>query len=306
MNNKKHIINLEYFGEMLHICSRIPNQTFDELSFEEEFFAFLIYLGHSGEIKKITDVNINKLHQPWRSFAAVINKCLSGKSTVEHKDAKKSNEMYYPRFTKVIINFFMTKDPLILRRNKGINCLPKEEIFAELSRMGYEKPSTMLTFYKVFFSPQWKFLFHTILQCMSAKRTSWNEFSSSMAFYRAQVGDLSSHYTKYSSPALTQKVFANIRRVGKGFLGVDTPLFEGMIVAQQVDEVNVDDVPAAGVADEGAANVNVDDVLNAADEPIKSSLTPTTPPPPPLQDVPSTLQVQPTPPPSLIDQPPSP
>nr|GEU67323.1 hypothetical protein [Tanacetum cinerariifolium] len=75
----------------------------------------------TGEIKKITDVNINKLHQPWRSFAVVINKCLSGKSTdhdIEHKDAKKSNEMYYPRFTKVIINFFMTKDPSIPRRNK--------------------------------------------------------------------------------------------------------------------------------------------------------------------------------------------
>nr|GFC28782.1 hypothetical protein [Tanacetum cinerariifolium] len=37
---------------------------------------------------------------------------------VEHKDAKKSNEMYYLRFTKVIIHFFMTKDPSILRRNK--------------------------------------------------------------------------------------------------------------------------------------------------------------------------------------------
>nr|GFB58938.1 hypothetical protein [Tanacetum cinerariifolium] len=37
---------------------------------------------------------------------------------VEHKDAKKSNEMYYPRFTKVIIHFFMTKDPSIPRRNK--------------------------------------------------------------------------------------------------------------------------------------------------------------------------------------------
>nr|GEY29073.1 integrase, catalytic region, zinc finger, CCHC-type, peptidase aspartic, catalytic [Tanacetum cinerariifolium] len=37
------------------------------------------YLRHSREIRKITDVNINKLHQPWRSFAAVINKCLSGK-----------------------------------------------------------------------------------------------------------------------------------------------------------------------------------------------------------------------------------
>nr|GEV80697.1 hypothetical protein [Tanacetum cinerariifolium] len=60
---------------------RIPNQTFDELSFKEEILAFLRYLGHSKEIKKITDVNINKLHQPWRSFAAVINKYLSGKST---------------------------------------------------------------------------------------------------------------------------------------------------------------------------------------------------------------------------------
>nr|GEZ48265.1 hypothetical protein [Tanacetum cinerariifolium] len=37
---------------------------------------------------------------------------------VEHKYAKKSNEMYYSRFTKVIINFFMTKDPSIPRRNK--------------------------------------------------------------------------------------------------------------------------------------------------------------------------------------------
>nr|GEV90324.1 hypothetical protein [Tanacetum cinerariifolium] len=59
----------------------ITQYTFDELSFEEEILAFLRYLGHIGEIRKITDVNINKLHQPWRSFAVVINKCLSGKST---------------------------------------------------------------------------------------------------------------------------------------------------------------------------------------------------------------------------------
>nr|GFB84539.1 hypothetical protein [Tanacetum cinerariifolium] len=66
---------------MLHICLRIPSQTFDELPFKEEILAFLRYLRHSEEIKKITDVNINKLHQPWRSFAAVTNKYLSGKST---------------------------------------------------------------------------------------------------------------------------------------------------------------------------------------------------------------------------------
>nr|GEU50819.1 hypothetical protein [Tanacetum cinerariifolium] len=63
----------------------------------------------------------------------------------------------------------------------GVECLPNEVIFAELARMGYEKPPPKLTFYKAFFSAQWKFLIHMIVQCMSAKRTIWNEFSSFMA-----------------------------------------------------------------------------------------------------------------------------
>nr|GFB94994.1 hypothetical protein [Tanacetum cinerariifolium] len=170
---------------------------------------------------------------------------------------------------KVIITEATIREALRLDDAEGIDCLPNEEIFTELARMGYEKPSTKLTFYKAFFSSQWKFLIHTILQCMSAKRTSWNDFSSSVAsaviclstgrkfyfskyifdslvrnvdsstkFYmylrflllmiKVQVGDLSLHSTKYSSPALTQKVFANMRRVRKVFSRVDTPLFEGM------------------------------------------------------------------------------
>nr|GEU88856.1 hypothetical protein [Tanacetum cinerariifolium] len=63
----------------------------------------------------------------------------------------------------------------------GTSCLTNAEIFEALARMGYQKPSDKLTFYKAFFSPQWKFLIHTILQCLSAKTTSWNEFSSTMA-----------------------------------------------------------------------------------------------------------------------------
>nr|GEV75106.1 putative ribonuclease H-like domain-containing protein [Tanacetum cinerariifolium]GEV75113.1 putative ribonuclease H-like domain-containing protein [Tanacetum cinerariifolium] len=159
---------------------------------------------------------------------------------------------------KVVITEATIRDALRLADAEGIDCLPNEEIFAKLSRMGYEKPFTKLTFYKAFFSQQWKFLIHTILQCMSAKWASWNGFSSYMASAiiclstGTQVGDLSSHTTKYSSPALTQKVFANIRRVGKGCSGVETPLLEGMIVASQAGkgaaEGNVNDVPAVGVA----------------------------------------------------------
>nr|GEV27242.1 hypothetical protein [Tanacetum cinerariifolium] len=81
MDNKKHIVNLESFREMLHICPRLPGQSFFKPPFAEEILAFFRFLGHSGAIKEVFDVNINKLHQPWRSFAAIINKCLTGKSS---------------------------------------------------------------------------------------------------------------------------------------------------------------------------------------------------------------------------------
>nr|GEW18143.1 hypothetical protein [Tanacetum cinerariifolium] len=128
MDNKKHIVNLESFREMLHICPRLPHQPFVEPPFEEEILVFLHFLRHSAVIKKLTDVNINKLHQPWRAFASIINKCLTEKSSgydsVEHKDTKKSNEMYYPRFMKVIIHHLMSKNPSIPMRNKFGALLP--------------------------------------------------------------------------------------------------------------------------------------------------------------------------------------
>ncbi|GJS23358.1 hypothetical protein Tco_0451990 [Tanacetum coccineum] len=70
---------------------------------------------------------------------------------------------------------------LQLKDAEGTECLPNATIFEQLTLMGYENLTQKLTFYKAFFSPQWKFLIHTILQCLSAKTTAWNEFSSTMA-----------------------------------------------------------------------------------------------------------------------------
>nr|GEW00177.1 hypothetical protein [Tanacetum cinerariifolium] len=81
MDNKKHIVNLELFRDILHICIRVHGQSFDEPSFEEEILAFIYFLRHSVAIMMLTDVNINKLYHPWRSFVAIINKCLTGKSS---------------------------------------------------------------------------------------------------------------------------------------------------------------------------------------------------------------------------------
>ncbi|GKE94181.1 hypothetical protein Tco_1579036, partial [Tanacetum coccineum] len=82
MNNKKHIVNLED-------------------------------IGHSEEIKVITNVNVNKLRQPWRSFVEGMYYKKNVDYTyllwedfvyqVENKNVKRSNEMYYPRFTKVAL-----------------------------------------------------------------------------------------------------------------------------------------------------------------------------------------------------------
>ncbi|GJV34466.1 hypothetical protein Tco_1394866, partial [Tanacetum coccineum] len=82
---------------------------------------------------------------------------------------------------KVIITETSIRRDFQLANENGTECLPNATIFVELERMGYENLTQKLTFYKAFFSPQWKFLIHTILQCLSAKTTAWNEFSSNMA-----------------------------------------------------------------------------------------------------------------------------
>nr|GEZ66439.1 hypothetical protein [Tanacetum cinerariifolium] len=178
---------------------------------------------------------------------------------------------------------------------EGVVRLPNEEIFAGLAQIGYEKPSTKLTFYKAFFSSQWKFLIHTILQSLSAKRTSWNEFSTSMAsavicLSKEPSWRLSTHTTRFISLALTQKVFANMRRVGKGFSGVETPLFEGMLAVRQPAE--------EGVA---VAQVQVDDAVAAAiEENIKENVAEYVShdaiPSPPHHDIPSPSQALSLPP----------
>ncbi|GKB02422.1 hypothetical protein Tco_0830511 [Tanacetum coccineum] len=63
----------------------------------------------------------------------------------------------------------------------GISTLPSTEIFKQLSLMTYVTTSDKLAFQKGHFSPQWRFLIHTILHCQSPNKTSWEQFSSNIA-----------------------------------------------------------------------------------------------------------------------------
>nr|GEZ06804.1 hypothetical protein [Tanacetum cinerariifolium] len=131
-----------------------------------------------------------------------------------------------------------------------------------------------------------------IMFAVSCKKQIVVATSSTEAEYVAAasccVDDLSNHKTKYTSAALTQKVFANMRRVGKGFYEVETPLFEGMLVEQKVDE--------EGDVDEHVEEVNTGDAAEGDDRAVheevpivtKEPSIPSPTPPQPPQDIPLT------------------
>nr|GEV30589.1 hypothetical protein [Tanacetum cinerariifolium] len=144
---------------------------------------------------------------------------------------------------KVIITKDIVRQALHLDDAESIDFLPNGEIFAELCMSAKRNVDSSLKFY----------MYPRFLQLMIS----------------AQVGDLTTHTIKYTSPALTQKVFANMRRVW--------------------------------VADDVIADV----IAHATAKLTLPSPTSTTTPPP-LQELPSTSQVAPTPPPSPIAQPSSP
>nr|GEX49086.1 putative ribonuclease H-like domain-containing protein [Tanacetum cinerariifolium] len=71
---------------------------------------------------------------------------------------------------------------LKLQDEEGISSLLDTELFENLTLMGYNiSPNQKFTFQKRQFSHQWKYLIHTIMQCLSPKSTGFNEFSSNIA-----------------------------------------------------------------------------------------------------------------------------
>ncbi|GJU52140.1 hypothetical protein Tco_1225854 [Tanacetum coccineum] len=69
---------------------------------------------------------------------------------------------------------------LQLADDGGIDDLPIADIYSGMDNLGYVTEGK-LTFYKNKFSPQWRFLVHTILHCLSTKSGSWDQFGSSIA-----------------------------------------------------------------------------------------------------------------------------
>nr|GFB02506.1 hypothetical protein [Tanacetum cinerariifolium] len=203
---------------------------------------------------------------------------------------------------KVVVTKAIIREALKLDDAEGVECLPNEEIFAVSHNRLREAIHKAYVLQGILLKPVEVFDSHP-LAVLVRNVDSPSKFHMYPCFLqlmiRKQVGDLSTHTIKYTSPAMTQKVFANIRRVGKGFSGVNTPSFEEMLVVQKVEEGNANENVEninAGDAAEGDVSAANDAVPTVAEEPSIPSLTPPTLPAQPSQDIPSTSQVQPTPP----------
>ncbi|GJY59955.1 hypothetical protein Tco_0459847 [Tanacetum coccineum] len=146
----------------------------------------------------------------------------------------------------IVITESTIRRDLHLEDAEGTDCLPTATIFKELTRMGYEKLYQKLTFYRAFFSPQWKFLIHTILQCLSAKTTTWNEFSSTMASAIICLAtNQTFNFSKYIFDNMMKNLEGRVKfliEMERVFLGNITPVFATMMV--QAPEVIGEDSAA--------------------------------------------------------------
>nr|GEV11592.1 retrovirus-related Pol polyprotein from transposon TNT 1-94 [Tanacetum cinerariifolium] len=146
----------------------------------------------------------------------------------------------------VVITEDVIRRDLHLDDADGVECFPNEEIFAELARMGYEKPPPNLTFYKACSMASaviclatsrkfnfFKYVFNSMVRNMDSQSKFFMYPHFLQVIINNQVDDQTSHNTKSTSLALTHKVFVNMRRVGKGFSRVKTPLFSSMMVQPQ-------------------------------------------------------------------------
>ncbi|GJV05459.1 hypothetical protein Tco_1343115 [Tanacetum coccineum] len=136
----------------------------------------------------------------------------------------------------VVVTEASIRSSLLFNDVDGTACLTNEAIFQNLALMGYEGDFNKLTFQKALFSPQWKFLIHTILHCLSSKSTSWNEFSTNIASaVICLTTNQKFNFSKLIFDGMlrklhkTKKKFLMYPRKGLKFSGKITPLFPNML-----------------------------------------------------------------------------
>jgi hypothetical protein len=190
--------------------------------------------------------------------------------TIEQGDIHESVEALRATVDGVTIDVTESSLRRILQLDdlNGIITLPNSYIFNHIALMGYDTSEQKVTFKKGCFCPHWRFLIHTLLHCLSPKKTSYEQFGSTMAYplvclvsdrtfnfskfiFNNMKGNVKSSYKFlmyprfvqavlnefqlqnqnriYETPCLKPKVFQNMCKASDLWNGVIHPLLPNML-----------------------------------------------------------------------------
>ncbi|GJZ27537.1 hypothetical protein Tco_0571790 [Tanacetum coccineum] len=157
--NKKCVVNADVFRTILDICPRVEGMNFTDVPDDDTTLAFLIKLGYKGPLYKHTNMFVDRMHQPWRTLAAIINKCLSGKTSsndklylayhIDHIREKISSRenMPFPQFTKATVDVSEESKPepgLVKRKTSSMRRVKKKVTLSADDNIISDDPDTAL------------------------------------------------------------------------------------------------------------------------------------------------------------------
>ncbi|GKA11158.1 ribonuclease H-like domain-containing protein [Tanacetum coccineum] len=164
---------------------------------------------------------------------------------------------------KILISEATIRADLLFDDENGVDCFPKQVIWDTLRDIGYEGNLAQLTFSKPLFSPQWKYLVHVLLHCLSPKSTSWEQFGTNIASALVEGVDRPQDFIP--SVSLPSKVFTFMRKHSTKFSCRITPLTPMLevVTALAAEEAHStsphsrDARDAQGTPDQSAAQASV-------------------------------------------------
>ncbi|GKA05735.1 hypothetical protein Tco_0684855 [Tanacetum coccineum] len=138
----------------------------------EDFTDILSYLDHSPLRYALT-------HAPPVVFDSLVKQFWA--TAVVRPNAAGSHDLVATiDGREVVVTESLIRTQLQFDDANGIFDMPNNDILEGMRVIGYPTDRT-LTFLKNHLSPQWRFLVHTIMHCLSPKSGSWNQFPSSIA-----------------------------------------------------------------------------------------------------------------------------
>ncbi|GJZ73101.1 synaptobrevin, longin-like domain protein, partial [Tanacetum coccineum] len=205
--------------------------------------------------------------------------------------------------SEYIVTEASIRSKLQLADASGITMLLNNKIFEGIGEMGYPTDGSF-TFWKSFFTPQWRFLVHHLLHYLSSKSGGWDQFGSNIAtaliclstgrvynfsklIFDGMVANLKSKtkflmyprflqlildiQTETKHPylvvALTKKIFRNMKR---SFRGAPRPLLPAMLLVATTNPSAGQEHPAVAQSQPSSSTIPVPSISSP---PVQSPTT---------------------------------